>query len=276
MNEIEKSGRRAVAIQANSADAAAVRGAVAKTVDIWANRRRRRQCRDFAAQQGGCCHSRRARSNDRHQHPRRFLVHPVRSAAHEGWRPRHNDRVEHGGTDWNGGSKRLPILQGCGRSDGERLALDLAPRRITVNNIQPGPTDTDMNAGAIEMLSDRSPLKRCRPQGNCGNGGLSNGSRHVFHDRIEPDNRRRLGAINSALQGRAVHSGPLHHSGIFPRAKVCWAKLTGGQSFGLSRCNSRVPLSPRAPRVSGITHENRQERSCRTLRRLPSGDRHPM
>lgn len=40
------------------------------------------------------------------------------------------------------------------------LALDLAPRRITVNNIQPGPTDTDMNAGAIEMLSDRSPLKR--------------------------------------------------------------------------------------------------------------------
>jgi 3-oxoacyl-[acyl-carrier protein] reductase len=40
------------------------------------------------------------------------------------------------------------------------LALDLAPRRITVNNIQPGPTDTDINAGAIEMLSSMSPLKR--------------------------------------------------------------------------------------------------------------------
>lgn len=40
------------------------------------------------------------------------------------------------------------------------LALDLAPRRITVNNVQPGPTDTDMNAGAIEVLSTRSPLKR--------------------------------------------------------------------------------------------------------------------
>ncbi|WP_376782033.1 SDR family NAD(P)-dependent oxidoreductase [Agrobacterium cavarae] len=40
------------------------------------------------------------------------------------------------------------------------LALDLAPRHITVNNIQPGPTDTDMNAGAIEMLSARSPVKR--------------------------------------------------------------------------------------------------------------------
>lgn len=40
------------------------------------------------------------------------------------------------------------------------LALDLAPRRITVNNVQPGPTDTDMNAGIIDMLSARSPLKR--------------------------------------------------------------------------------------------------------------------
>jgi len=40
------------------------------------------------------------------------------------------------------------------------LALDLAPRRITVNNVQPGPTNTDMNAGSIEFLADRSPLKR--------------------------------------------------------------------------------------------------------------------
>ncbi len=40
------------------------------------------------------------------------------------------------------------------------LALDLAPRRITINNLQPGPTDTDINAGALEALSDKSPLKR--------------------------------------------------------------------------------------------------------------------
>ncbi|SFB61811.1 3-oxoacyl-[acyl-carrier protein] reductase [Rhizobium sp. NFR07] len=40
------------------------------------------------------------------------------------------------------------------------LALDLAPRHITVNNVQPGPTDTDMNAGALEYLSGRSPMKR--------------------------------------------------------------------------------------------------------------------
>ncbi|MNL40343.1 Cyclic-di-GMP-binding biofilm dispersal mediator protein [compost metagenome] len=40
------------------------------------------------------------------------------------------------------------------------VALDLAPRGITVNNIQPGPTDTDMNAGLTEVLAGMSPLKR--------------------------------------------------------------------------------------------------------------------
>jgi len=40
------------------------------------------------------------------------------------------------------------------------IALDLAPRGITVNNVQPGPTDTDINAGAIEILAGMSPLKR--------------------------------------------------------------------------------------------------------------------
>lgn len=45
------------------------------------------------------------------------------------------------------------------------LALDLAPRAITVNNVQPGPTDTDINAGAIDILSGRSPLRRvARPE----------------------------------------------------------------------------------------------------------------
>lgn len=39
-------------------------------------------------------------------------------------------------------------------------ALDLAPRRITVNNIQPGPTETDMTSGFISHLIDRIPLGR--------------------------------------------------------------------------------------------------------------------
>ena len=40
------------------------------------------------------------------------------------------------------------------------VALDIAPRGITVNNVQPGPTDTAINAGGIETLSTMSPLKR--------------------------------------------------------------------------------------------------------------------
>lgn len=40
------------------------------------------------------------------------------------------------------------------------IALDLAPRRITVNNIQPGPIETDLTADWTEALAQRSPLKR--------------------------------------------------------------------------------------------------------------------
>ena len=40
------------------------------------------------------------------------------------------------------------------------VALDLAPRRITVNNIQPGPIQTDMTAGMAEALRTAIPLQR--------------------------------------------------------------------------------------------------------------------
>lgn len=40
------------------------------------------------------------------------------------------------------------------------LALDLAPRRITINNIQPGPIETDITAGFLEQLVERNPLRR--------------------------------------------------------------------------------------------------------------------
>jgi 3-oxoacyl-[acyl-carrier protein] reductase len=40
------------------------------------------------------------------------------------------------------------------------LALDLAPRRITINNIQPGPIETDITADILDMVVQRSPLRR--------------------------------------------------------------------------------------------------------------------
>ena len=40
------------------------------------------------------------------------------------------------------------------------IAVDLASRGITVNNIQPGPTVTDMTADHIEAIKPLIPLKR--------------------------------------------------------------------------------------------------------------------
>jgi 3-oxoacyl-[acyl-carrier protein] reductase len=40
------------------------------------------------------------------------------------------------------------------------VAIDLAPRGITVNNVQPGPTATDMTAGHAEMVRPLVPLRR--------------------------------------------------------------------------------------------------------------------
>ncbi|MGC1302227.1 MAG: SDR family oxidoreductase [Caulobacteraceae bacterium] len=40
------------------------------------------------------------------------------------------------------------------------VAIDLAPRRITVNNVQPGPTVTDMTAAHADMVKPLIPLGR--------------------------------------------------------------------------------------------------------------------
>ena len=39
-------------------------------------------------------------------------------------------------------------------------AIDLAPRSITVNNVQPGPTATDMNSDRVDLIKPLIPLKR--------------------------------------------------------------------------------------------------------------------
>ena len=40
------------------------------------------------------------------------------------------------------------------------IAIDLAPRGITVNNVQPGPTETDMTEVHIDMVKPLIPLGR--------------------------------------------------------------------------------------------------------------------
>jgi len=39
-------------------------------------------------------------------------------------------------------------------------AIDLAPRSITVNNVQPGPTLTDMTSDFVDLVRPLIPLKR--------------------------------------------------------------------------------------------------------------------
>ncbi|KQW72463.1 hypothetical protein ASD03_32475 [Ensifer sp. Root127] len=68
------------------------------------------------------------------------------------------------------------------------IVLDLAPRRITVNNVQPGPTNTDINSGAIDALSEKSPLKRVAGLKEIAGlvSYLAKG-RGRLHDRRKPD-----------------------------------------------------------------------------------------
>jgi 3-oxoacyl-[acyl-carrier protein] reductase len=40
------------------------------------------------------------------------------------------------------------------------IAIDLAPRGITVNNVQPGPTETDMTSAHLDMLEPLIPVRR--------------------------------------------------------------------------------------------------------------------
>ncbi|MEP7454218.1 SDR family oxidoreductase [Phyllobacterium sp. SB3] len=58
------------------------------------------------------------------------------------------------------GSSVYQLTKGAVAAMVKGIALDLAPRRITVNNVQPGPTETDMNVEHIDMLSNILPLKR--------------------------------------------------------------------------------------------------------------------
>jgi 3-oxoacyl-[acyl-carrier protein] reductase len=58
------------------------------------------------------------------------------------------------------GSSVYQMTKGAVATTVKGLALDLAPRTITVNNVQPGPTDTDINAGAVDILAGKSPLQR--------------------------------------------------------------------------------------------------------------------
>lgn len=63
------------------------------------------------------------------------------------------------------GSSAYQMTKGAVAAMVKGVALDLAPRGITVNNIQPGPTETDITVGVTDYLAARNPLKRVAKPG---------------------------------------------------------------------------------------------------------------
>ena len=58
------------------------------------------------------------------------------------------------------GSSVYSMTKGAIGSLVRGVAIDLAPRGITVNNVQPGPTATEMTASHVEMVKPLVPLGR--------------------------------------------------------------------------------------------------------------------
>lgn len=146
VNEIKEAGGSAIALQADSADAAALSGAIRKTVETLGRL-------DILVNNAGVLAIGPLEQFSLDDFDRTLAVN-VRSvfvATQEAAR-----HMTTGGRIINIGStnaERMPFAGGgpyamskaalVGLTRG--LARDLGPRGITVNNVQPGPVDTDMN-----------------------------------------------------------------------------------------------------------------------------------
>jgi 3-oxoacyl-[acyl-carrier protein] reductase len=162
--EIERRGGRALAIQADSANAVEVREAVNKTVEAFG-------CLSILVNNAGILlrGTIDTFSLEDFDHMIAVNVRPVFVGAQAASR-----HMEAGGrivvigsvtANRTGfpGSSVYSMTKAAVAVLARGLAIDLAPRGITVNTIQPGPTETDMNpadaphAGAVKNLV---PLKR--------------------------------------------------------------------------------------------------------------------
>ncbi|MEN9450322.1 MAG: hypothetical protein RJA83_936 [Pseudomonadota bacterium] len=146
VTEITSRGGKAIAIKANSADAVALQQAVRKAVSTFGKL-------DILVNNVGVLAWASTEEFSLEELDRTLAIN-VRSvfiASQEAIR-----HMNDGGRIINIGSvnaERIPIIGGAvyamsksalvGLTKG--MARDLGPRRITVNNVQPGPVDTDMN-----------------------------------------------------------------------------------------------------------------------------------
>jgi 3-oxoacyl-[acyl-carrier protein] reductase len=146
VHAIERAGGAALAVRADAADAAAVRAAVAKTVEVFGRL-------DILVNNAGIGLIKPVGEFTLEDFDRIVAVNVKGLFVATQEAQRHmgaGGRIVHIGSI---NSERLPFAGGAlyamtkaavaGLTKG--LARDLGPRGITVNNVMPGPTDTDMN-----------------------------------------------------------------------------------------------------------------------------------
>jgi len=151
VRSIKAAGGKALAIKADAADTEAVRLAVAKTIgtfggiDILVNN----------AGVGIIAPIEQFSLEDFEKliavNVRGLFVATQEAARHL----REGGRIIHIGST---NSERMPFDGGSVYALTKGLARDLGPRGITVNNVQPGPIDTDMNPANTDFARDTVPF----------------------------------------------------------------------------------------------------------------------
>jgi 3-oxoacyl-[acyl-carrier protein] reductase len=158
---IEDIGRRAIAVRADSADPAAIRNAIAETVErlgtldvavVNAGVLRRGLVEVFTLEDLDLMLDVNVRGV--------FLAIQASVARmHDGGRVvtiGSNTAIRTGSQ----GSSVYAMTKAAVATMVKGIALDLAPRQITVNNVQPGPTETDMTAAMVARLREVIPVGR--------------------------------------------------------------------------------------------------------------------
>jgi 3-oxoacyl-[acyl-carrier protein] reductase len=161
VSAIEDIGRRAIAVRADSADPAAIRNAVAETVE-------RLGTLDVAVVNAGVLRLALVEAFtledldlmlDVNVRGVFLAIQASVARMHDGGRVvtiGSNTAVRTGSQ----GGSAYAMTKAAVATMVKGIALDLAPRQITVNNVQPGPTETDMTAAMVTRLRKVIPVGR--------------------------------------------------------------------------------------------------------------------